>query len=130
MKLRMNLDALGIATSVACAIHCALLPLFLSSLPLFGVNILRNHFFEAGMIMLAFLIGSWSLFHGYKRHHHQVLPLLVFSSGFIFLVVKEFFVQYEKWFLIPAVLLIVSAHVLNYVLCRRADHCHSTDCDH
>ena len=31
MKLKINWDALGITTSVACAIHCAILPLFVIS---------------------------------------------------------------------------------------------------
>ena len=33
MRLKINWDALGIATSLACAIHCAVLPLLLTSLP-------------------------------------------------------------------------------------------------
>jgi hypothetical protein len=48
MSKKINWDALGIATSLACAIHCALLPLFLSSLPLFGVNIIENTFLNSG----------------------------------------------------------------------------------
>jgi len=130
MKLQVNWDALGIATSVVCAIHCAVLPLVLTSLPLFGINIIHNNFFEAGMITLAFAVGSFSLYHGYKRHHHRVLPLLTFSMGFIFLVSKEIFVGYEIMLLIPAVLLILTAHFFNYHFCRKANHCHSTDCNH
>ena len=41
MKFKINWDAFGIAASVACAIHCAVLPLILSSLPLFGINIIE-----------------------------------------------------------------------------------------
>lgn len=130
MKLRVNWDALGIATSLACAVHCALLPLFLSSLPLFGINIINNTVFEAGMIALAFCIGSVALYHGYKRHHHNVLPLVVFSAGFVFLLLKQYFILYETWLLIPAALFIISAHSLNYYFCRRANHCHASDCDH
>src|SRR5215470_18603393 len=130
MKLQVNWDALGIATSLVCAIHCAVLPLLLTSLPLFGINIIHNNFFEAGMIVLAFFIGSLALFHGYRRHHHRALPLLMFSTGFIFLVLKEIFGSYEIVLLIPAVLLILSAHFFNYRFCRKANHCHSTDCDH
>ena len=130
MKHWVNWDALGIATSVACAIHCALLPLFLTSLPLFGTNIIHNITFEIGMILLAFGIGGYSLYHGYRKHHHRFLPLLVFSVGFIFLVLKQFFVRYETWLLIPAVLFIVSAHFFNYRFCRVHNHAHSNDCDH
>ena len=67
MKFRINWDALGISASIACAIHCALLPLILSSLPLFGINIIHHLGFEIGMIALAFAIGSYSMYHGYKR---------------------------------------------------------------
>jgi len=130
MKLKINLDALGITTSLACAIHCALLPLFLTSLPVFGTNIIHNRTFEVVMIVLAFCIGSFSLFHGYKSHHHRYLPLIVFSAGFIFLVLKQFFLQDELWFLLPAVIFIMSGHFLNYYFCRQSNHCHVDDCDH
>ncbi len=130
MKLKVNWDVLGIGTSLACAIHCALLPLFLNSLPLFGLNIIHNVFFEIVMIVLAFSIGSYSLYHGYKKHHHSFLPLAIFLSGFIFLVSKQFFVQYETWLLIPAVVLIVAAHLLNFKFCRVHNHAHRDDCDH
>jgi len=130
MNGKINWDALGIGTSLACAIHCALLPLFLSSLPLFGINIIHNIAFELGMILLAFVIGSYSLYHGYKKHHHRLLPLFIFFAGFVFLVLKQFFIQYETWLLIPAVLLIITAHLINYKACRIHNHAHKEDCDH
>jgi len=130
MKLKINWDALGIGASLACAIHCALLPLFLSSLPLFGINIIHHVGFEAGMIVLAFCIGSYSLYHGYKKHHHSLLPISLFIAGMLFLVLKQFFVQYETWLLIPAVVLIIIAHLINYKSCRVHNHAHKDDCNH
>ena len=130
MKFKINWDALGIGASLACAIHCALLPLFLSSLPLFGVNIIHNIGFEVGMIVLAFCVGSYSLYHGFKKHHHSFTPLLLFIIGFIFLVVKQFFIHIETWLLIPAVFFIITAHLINYRSCRVHDHAHADDCDH
>lgn len=130
MKHWINWDAFGIAASVACAIHCALLPLFLTSLPLLGINIINNTAFEAGMILLAFGIGSFSLYHGYRRHHHRQLPLIIFSIGFVLLVLKQFFVRYETWLLIPAVTFIISAHFFNYKFCRIHNHAHTDDCNH
>ncbi len=130
MKYKVNWDAMGIAASTACAIHCALLPLFLSSLPLFGINIIHNTAFEAGMIGLALCIGSYSLYHGFNKHHHNLLPLVIFSSGFIFLVIKQFFVHYQTWLLIPAVSLIITAHYLNFRFCRVHNHAHTEDCNH
>lgn len=130
MKQKINWDALGIGASLACAIHCALLPLFLSSLPLFGMNIIENPGFEVGMIVLAFVIGSYSFYHGFKKHHHSLRPFLVFSLGFIMLILKQVFHEYQLWLLIPGVILIISAHLINYRSCRIHNHAHSDDCNH
>lgn len=130
MRLRINWDALGITASVACAIHCAILPLFTSFLPLFGINIVENVFFEAGMVLLAVLIGGYSFYHGFRRHHHSWLPLTLFTAGFVFLVIRLFFAHHHIWLLVPAVILIVWAHFLNYRLCRVHDHAHDSDCRH
>ena len=120
MNIKLNWDALGIGTSILCAIHCALLPVLMSTLPVFGINIIHNLFFEWGMIALAFLVGSYSLFHGYIKHHRSLVPVLIFSFGFVFLVLKQFLVQYEIPFLVIAVALIISAHFYNYRLCHRS----------
>lgn len=129
-KYKINWDAVGISASLACAIHCALLPLFLTSLPLFGINIIHNLFFEAGMVLLAFCIGLYSLSHGYRKHHHKRIPLILFSSGIVLLVLKLFFIHYETWLLIPAVTLIILGHVLNFRFCRVHNHAHADDCNH
>lgn len=130
MKLKINWDALGIVASVACAIHCALLPLFLSSLPLFGVNIIENIQFEYFMIVLAFILGTYALYHGFKKHHHSWWPVILFTVGILVLVLKVNFHQLEWILLIPSVGFIVFAHYLNFKLCRKHDHAHSDDCSH
>ena len=127
---KINWDALGISASSACAIHCAIMPLFFTSLPLFGVNIIHNLWFEASMIGLSIAIGTYSLWHGFRRHHHSFQPLLLFYIGSAFLITKQFFLQYEVWLLIPAVVLILIAHVRNYRACRVHDHAHAEDCAH
>ena len=127
---KINWDALGIGTSLACAIHCAVLPLFYTSLPLLGINIIHNTAFEVSMTLLALAVGTYSLLHGYRKHHHSLVPLFIFFAGFSFLVLKQFFIHYETWLLVPAVLLIVVAHLINYRSCRVHNHAHSDDCDH
>jgi len=129
-NFKMNWDALGISASIACAIHCAILPLFLTSLPVFGIEIINNELFEISMIVLAFLVGAHSLYHGWKKHHHNKIPILIFSIGIIFLVLKQFFHAYTIQLLIIAVTLIITAHILNYRKCRLAKHCHKDDCTH
>jgi len=121
---KINYDALGIAASLACAIHCAILPVLLTSLPVLGVNIIHNIPFEYGMICLALAIGSYSLFHGYRKHHHKILPLFVFFSGILLLFLKQVWHENQLWFLAPAVAAIVGAHWLNFRSCKRANQDH------
>jgi len=120
MKVKLNWDALGIATSALCAIHCAILPIIVSSLPFFGFNIVHNISFEWGMIIFALLVGSYALIHGHVKHHRYFGPLILFLIGFGFLILKQFYHEYEYWFLAPAVILIISAHYYNYKLCNRS----------
>lgn len=130
MKKRLNLDVLGIGVSVACAIHCAALPLLLTSLPIMGTNIINNEKFEYLMIFLAFAVGSFALWHGYRKHHHRPGPLAAFTGGILLLLAKQIWHQYQFLFLSLALLLIISAHVLNYRACRVHNHGHSGDCTH
>jgi hypothetical protein len=130
MPVKFNWDVLGIGTSLACAIHCAILPLFYTSLPLFGINIIHHQAFEILMLLLAVVIGSISLLHGYRRHHHSLVPLGIFYTGIIFLTLRQFIFHGNNWLLIPAVVLIVVAHVINYRSCRVHNHAHADDCNH
>jgi hypothetical protein len=130
MSVKINWDALGVTASVACAIHCAVLPLILSSFPIFGVEIIDNAFFEYFMIGLAFAIGIYALSHGRNKHHHSWLPMGIFAGGIACLIAKQVWHQWQLWFLLPAVVLIVAAHYINYRLCRSANHCHVEDCAH
>lgn len=116
--MKINWDALGVTTSVLCAIHCAVLPLAMATLPVLGINIIHNTLFEYGMIGLAFVIGTRALWHGFRRHHHRLTPWLLFVVGMIFLIAKQIWHVYELWFLPFAVGLIVTAHLLNYRFSR------------
>ena len=118
MLRKINLDALGVTTSILCAIHCAILPLLMASLPILGINILHNSFFEYGMIALAFLIGTLALWHGFRRHHRRLTPWFLFVGGMLFLIAKELWPNFELGLLPFAVLLIIGAHLLNYRWCR------------
>ncbi len=127
MSLKLNWDGIGIATSVICAIHCAFLPLLASVLPaLSGVH---NHIFEWGMIVLAFTVGIYSLRHGYKKHHQNNLPFYFFGLGFALLITKQFFHEYEIYFLLPAVTFIVLAHFKNFKF-SQSKACHSAHHKH
>ncbi len=122
MNLKANLDIAGIITSIACAIHCAVLPLLISSLPVLGFNIVDNMAFECFMILLAFAIGSFALIHGYRRHHRRYAPLVLFAMGILLLFAKQYWHQYQFWLLPFAVIFIISAHISNLRLCHIHRH--------
>lgn len=123
MKFKINWDALGVTSSFACAIHCAILPLLISSLPIFGINIIENVMFENFMIFLAFVIGCFALYNGFNKHHHSILPILIFIAGILLLCAKQTWHDRQLWFLIPAVICILTAHFLNFALCKNSNDC-------
>lgn len=122
MQIKLNWDKMGIMTTLICAIHCALLPLIMTSLPVLGVNIIDNTWFEWAMIGLAFVVGVYSLYHGFIRHHRNFLPVVLFAIGFVFLLLKQVYHTYplEYILLALAVVLIISAHYINYRMCHKS----------
>lgn len=82
------------------------------------------------MIGLAFLLGTYALYHGFKKHHHSWWPVVLFTTGILLLILKVNFHQLEWILLVPSVGFIVVAHYLNFKLCRKHDHAHSDDCSH
>ncbi len=84
------------------------------------MNLVHSALFEYGMIGLAFLIGTWALWHGFSRHHHRILPWLLFLGGMILLISKQLWHGYELRLLPFAVGFIISAHIVNYRPSRRA----------
>lgn len=82
------------------------------------------------MILVAFLIGIYSLYHGYKKHHHSFTPIIIFSVGFVLLFSKQIWHHLQIWFLVPAVLLIITAHYINFRSCRIHNRAHKEDCNH
>lgn len=119
MNLNANWDKAGIAASIACAIHCALLPLLPTGITLLGIEITDNIWFEWGMILLTLVIGSYALIHGYKTHHKNLQPLLAFGLGFLFLILKQVFHTWHLVFLTVAVAAIIFAHYKNFRLCQK-----------
>jgi hypothetical protein len=114
MKLKIDADLIGMGVSIACAVHCAILPVFLSGLSVWGVNMIHNFWFETIMIVLAFMVGMYSLRHGFVRHHRCPTPFLLFATGMLFLLAKQFWPVYELILLLFAVILIISAHIFNF----------------
>lgn len=122
---KLNLDTLGIGASLICAVHCALLPLLITALPLLGLEMLENEKLEYGLLAFSFFAGCTALFRGYRHHHHHIRPLLLFSAGFILLLLGHFLAMHfwEPLIITAGALLIVAAHLWNLRECRRCKIC-------
>ena len=65
---RSLLDRVGATGSLVCAAHCALLPLVIAALPSLGVAVWLGEGFERVFVVLATLLGLFSVVWGYRRH--------------------------------------------------------------
>ncbi|MGO4262417.1 MerC domain-containing protein [Lysobacter sp. TAB13] len=82
--LRGLLDRIGALGSLACAVHCAALPLLIAVLPSLGIAVWFGDGFEMGFVMFATLLGSFSVISGYRRHHAmRALSLLIPGLGLL-----------------------------------------------
>ena len=108
-----KLDQWGMTASVACAVHCAALPFFISTLPLWGLGFLAHSWVEAGMICLSLFIGIWSLSVSYPKHR-KATPVLVLVAGFGFIAAGHYFMESLEAMLIPfGGFTIAGAHFIN-----------------
>ncbi|MGF6845667.1 hypothetical protein QFZ51_000902 [Chitinophaga sp. W3I9] len=119
---KMSLDTIGIGASLLCAVHCALLPLLLTVLPLIGSHVLENEMLEYGLLSFSFGVGCLSLGRGYFRLHRRIAPLLIFTAGFALLVGGHFGVAGGFW--TPAIIFagaagVTTAHILNLKRCKQ-----------
>jgi hypothetical protein len=62
------IDRFGAAGSLLCAIHCALLPIAIATLPALGIASWLGDGFERGFVLFATLLGLFSVIWGYRRH--------------------------------------------------------------
>ena len=117
---KLNLDVLGIGASLLCAVHCALLPVLITLLPLLGAHMLENEKLEYGLMASTFVLGCLALFRGYHHQHRLLLPLLLFLAGFAGLLLGHYAVPpvWKPVVITAGALLITIAHIWNLHKCR------------
>ncbi|MBS7567042.1 MerC domain-containing protein [Mucilaginibacter sp. Bleaf8] len=126
-SVRRRLDHVGIGLSLLCAVHCTLMPLILTSLPLWGLGFLANVYCEAAIITLSFIIASYSLIGGYKQTR-SVGPLITLAVGFALIFAAQLLAneKYEWMLMVAGGLLVGSAHLYNWKVVHKASvkpHC-------
>ena len=117
-----RLDRIGIAVSVLCVIHCVLLPLVISTLPLWGIEVLENFWIELMTIAVSFVFGGWAVWKGYQKHHRKSFIPLIFITGLILLIAANLIhvEKAEMMLKFGGAITITVAHILNW---QHSDQC-------
>ena len=106
-------DYSGIITSVVCVFHCLLLPLVISTAPLFGIELIKNTWLEVMTLIMSFFFGYLAIGRNFKKKKNK-WPMLFFTTGFLLLLVNILFDCEEWMFITPAAFFIITAHALNF----------------
>jgi len=132
MKLFNNI---GIVSSFICAVHCAITPLLLTFLPLWGLSLLADKTFEVIMLCLSGIFGILNLCFGIKKHK-SYKALSLFSIGFGLSAIGNMFHShienhkhhevFEPYilFLVCGGILICISYIVNSKLCNSCKVCH------
>jgi len=84
-----QLDAVGAFASFLCAIHCAAMPLLLSTVPFAGIELLADHRLERLFVGFAVVFGMIVIGAGYCRHKAWTVGAL-YLVGVLSLMVGAF----------------------------------------
>lgn len=120
------IDIAGAAISWLCAVHCIVLPLFVSVLPLLGLGFLLSETSEIVFISVSVVVAMLSFIPAYFREHRKLHSIFLFFGGFGFILLARF-VEEGIWYRIPVLIvgavLITAAHLINRRLCRSCNSC-------
>lgn len=119
-----NLSLISTSLTILCAIHCALMPIFLSLTPFLASQLVEYHWMEWLMIGSSFVLGGIPLVKAYS-HHEVKWPIGLFITGFLFISLNHHhayttFISYLFTFM--GAVLLITPHVMNAYLLRQCKH--------
>lgn len=121
-------DRTGIALSLACGAHCALVPFVIGAAALLPFKWLVAESTElwllAGSMVIALtsLLSSYWLKHRHKRCLVFLIPGLAVLGLVLFGSISE---QLEPWVVVGGTSSIATGHLVNIRLCRQCAQCQS-----
>jgi hypothetical protein len=142
-----KLDKAGAVASFLCAIHCAIMPLLLTLLPLMALSVFASETFEWILFGASALLGVTSTCFGYKLHKSRK-AIAVLSCGLALLATGRLLHQHNHHdhaplltaeasdqghdhshpdtytiFLVSGGLIVALSHVINHRLCKSCKKC-------
>ena len=127
-----RLDRAGATASFLCAIHCALMPLVITMLPLLGLSFLVSEPVEWTLLAASAALGSSSLCLGFRQHRERRV-FMVLGVALSFLLAGRLFHEHHFGIWGPVLMVLggltmMSAHLINHRLCHACKLCSSQDC--
>lgn len=122
---KVHPDSVGFAASMACAVHCGMLPFILTFSALSGWRWLAEPWIEIGFIILSFVIALIAIGRNFGRHKHILLAIKVITAGFAVILLSRFMEHGTAEHMVTAAggVLIAIGHVLNWRLARKSACC-------
>jgi len=114
------LDSFSISVSVLCVAHCIILPIFLSTLSLWGIELLENKYIELLTLLTTLIAGSWAIGKGFIKYHQHLAAPALFVLGMIPMIIANY-VEAAWWESIlkgSGAICIISAHITNWRKCQ------------
>jgi hypothetical protein len=118
-------DRAGMSASLACAVHCALLPLALAALPALGLAWLDSPWVDWSMVIVALGIALRAHRGGY-RLHRSCLPAGVAMAGIAIIVAALCVLKgsaSHHYVQASGAVMIAGSHLLNHRFCKSCATC-------
>jgi len=130
MNTQVNADKASITLSMACMIHCLLMPSFLILTSGFFALSIDNELIHKSFLIIVLPVSLYALITGY-RNHKILSYFYIGTSGLWILIFAVFFGEgvfgefAEKSLTLLGSIIVASAHYKNYKACKElACECH------
>ena len=130
MGRRIELDRVGTVASIACAIHCALLPVLLGAGAAGALSFVDNRPVEWGLVFLAAIVGTLSAWRGFRRHGNKTVAAVLVLTVLALVVLALSHQHHDRhpdeavtWAFPVLGLVLAVSHVVNLRLCRACKGC-------
>ena len=130
MNTQVNADKASITLSLACMIHCLLMPSFLVLTSGFFALSIDNELIHKAFLIIVLPVSLYALITGY-RNHRILSYFYIGTSGLWILIFAVFFGDgifgelAEKSLTLLGSIIVASAHYKNYKACKELDcSCH------
>ncbi len=130
MNTQSSTDKLSITLSLACMIHCLLMPSFLILTSGILAISIDNELIHKLFLIIVIPVSLYALIKGHKNHN-EILYLLTGISGLWLLIFAIFFgdgvfgESFEISITFLGSIVVAFSHYKNYQICRKIDcSCH------